>query len=83
MNLILWILFGFLSGWVTSIITGSNYQQGVMHDIVLGIIGALIGGFVMNLFGKPGVTGFNLYSVLVAIIGASLLILVVRAIRRS
>jgi uncharacterized membrane protein YeaQ/YmgE (transglycosylase-associated protein family) len=70
MNLILWIIFGAIAGWLASILMGRNAQMGALANIIVGIIGALIGGFVMNAFGAQGVTGFNLTSLIVAILGA-------------
>lgn len=72
MGILLWIVLGALSGWIASMIMKSN--QGIMGDILLGIIGAVIGGFVMNLFGQSGVTGFNIYSILVSVVGAVIVI---------
>jgi len=74
MNILLWIVFGLLAGWIASIIMRSDHQQGAMTDIILGVLGSIVGGFLFNLFGQPGVTGFNVYSILVAVIGASVLI---------
>lgn len=81
MNIILWIIFGAISGWVASMLMKNDANQGTLTDIVLGVIGAVIGGFIMEMFGQPGVTGFNLYSFIVAIIGASVVIGVGRALR--
>lgn len=81
MGIILWIIFGALAGWIASAIMKSN--DGVLMDIVLGIVGAVLGGWIMSLFGQGGVSGFNLYSFLVAILGAVVLIWIVRAIRGS
>lgn len=74
MGLLTWIIMGFIAGWLASIIMGTNSSQGFLMDIVLGVVGAILGGLVMNLFGLPGVDGFNLYSVGVALIGAVILI---------
>jgi uncharacterized membrane protein YeaQ/YmgE (transglycosylase-associated protein family) len=74
MNIILWLILGGLSGWIASMIAGSDNGQGTLGDIVLGVLGALIGGFLMNSFGEAGVTGFNLYSLVVSVIGAIILI---------
>jgi len=82
-NILLWILLGALAGWIASIITGRNAQMGAGANIVVGIFGALIGGFLMNAMGAPGVTGFNLYSVLVAIGGAVVLLFIVGMMRRA
>jgi uncharacterized membrane protein YeaQ/YmgE (transglycosylase-associated protein family) len=81
MGIILWIIFGALAGWIASAIMKSN--DGVLMDIVIGIVGAVLGGWIMSLFGQGGVSGFNLYSFLVAILGAVVLIWIVRAIRGS
>ena len=81
MGIILWIIFGALVGWIASAIAGSN--EGILMDIVIGIVGAIVGGWLMSVFGKTGVTGFNLYSFLVALLGAVILIVIVRAIRRT
>lgn len=80
MNILLWILFGAAAGWLADIIMSSSH--GMLEDIILGIIGAIVGGFIMNSFGQPGVTGFNLYSLLVAVIGAAILIFLGRMIHR-
>ena len=79
MGIILWIVFGAIVGWVASMVMGTN--EGLVLDIVLGIVGAVLGGWLMSFFGKSGVTGFNLYSMLVALLGAVVLIAIVKAIR--
>jgi uncharacterized membrane protein YeaQ/YmgE (transglycosylase-associated protein family) len=81
MNLLLWIIFGAISGWIASMIMSSG--GGAVWDIVMGILGAIIGGVIMNLIGQPGVNGFNLYSILVSVIGACVLIYISRILRRS
>lgn len=80
MGLISWILVGAIAGWIAGKImnTGSN---GIIFNIVLGVIGAFIGGFVVNLFGGIGVTGFNIWSLIVSVLGAVILIWIVRKIR--
>jgi uncharacterized membrane protein YeaQ/YmgE (transglycosylase-associated protein family) len=77
MNWIVWIIFGALAGWIASIITGKNRKMGAIANIVVGIIGAFVGGYIMQFFGVQGVTGFNLPSLLVAIVGAVVLLWVV------
>lgn len=74
MNFILWIVFGALAGWIASIIAGTDARQGALGNIVVGIVGAFIGGFIMNTFGQSGVNGFNLYSTFVAVLGAVVLL---------
>ena len=80
MNIILWIVLGGLAGWVASMIVGTNGRQGLLGNIVAGIIGAFIGGFVVGLFGANGVTGFNLWSFAVAVLGAVIAISIWKAI---
>ena len=80
MGIIIWIIFGGLAGWVASLLMKSNGS--VLSDIIVGIIGAIIGGFLMSLIGQSGVTTFNLYSFLVAVLGACVLIAIMRAVRR-
>ena len=81
MDLIIWIVFGGLVGWVASMVMGTG--GGLLWDIGVGIVGAVIGGFIMNLLGQSGVGGFNLYSFLVAVLGACVLIAIVRAMRHT
>ena len=59
----------------------TDAQQGALGNIVVGIVGALIGGFVMHFLGQSGISGFNIYSLLVAILGAIILIALLRAVR--
>jgi uncharacterized membrane protein YeaQ/YmgE (transglycosylase-associated protein family) len=70
MGIISWIILGGLAGWIASMIAGTNASQGLIGNIIVGIVGAMLGGFILSLFGVDGVTGFNLYSLLVALIGA-------------
>lgn len=83
MGLLFLIIFGALAGWIASVIMKTNANQGTMMDIVLGIVGAAVGGFLMNLLGLSGVTGFNLYSIVVAVIGAVVVIYLGRMMMRS
>lgn len=78
MGLIAWIILGAIAGFLASIVMRSSH--GILADIALGIIGGLVGGFIMNLLGQPGVNGFNLYSLIVALIGAVVLIWIGRAV---
>lgn len=70
MNFVIWIIFGGIAGWLASLIAGNSQQQGLFGNIIVGIIGAVVGGYVMTYFGNKGVSGFNLYSFAVAIGGA-------------
>jgi len=83
MNFIVWIIFGALAGWVASMIMKTNEQQGAIANIVVGIIGAFIGGFVMQMFGAKGVTGFNLKSFLVAVLGSVILLAIYKAVSKK
>lgn len=82
-DLVLWIVLGGVAGWIASIIMGKNAQMGAIANIIVGIVGALIGGFVMSLFGLSEGSGFDLYSLLVAILGAVILLFVVGLIQRA
>jgi uncharacterized membrane protein YeaQ/YmgE (transglycosylase-associated protein family) len=81
-NILLWILLGAIAGWLASVAMKTRKEQGLLMDIVVGIVGAILGGWIFGLFGAQGVSGFNLYSLLVAFVGAVVLLAIVRAIRR-
>ncbi len=83
MNWIVWIIFGALAGWIASIIMKKNKKMGAIANIVVGIFGAFIGGYIMEFFGAGGVTGFNFYSLFVAIMGAMVLLWVVGLFSRK
>ncbi len=74
MNILVWIIFGGLAGWIASMIAGTDARQGLLMNIVVGIAGAFIGGFIFSFFGASGVSGFNLYSFIVAVIGSVILL---------
>lgn len=69
-------------GWIASMIMKTNSQQGLLLDIIVGIVGAVLGGWIASFFGETGVTGFNLYSFIVALLGACSLIFIVKTVRR-
>jgi len=79
MGIIVWVIFGALVGWIASIVM--NDRGGWLWNIIIGIIGALIGGFIMSQLGKSGVSGFNLYSFVVALLGACILVAIVKIIK--
>jgi uncharacterized membrane protein YeaQ/YmgE (transglycosylase-associated protein family) len=83
LNIVLWIILGGLAGWIASLVMGRDAQMGLLANIIVGIIGAVIGGFLMNQFGEAGVTGFNIYSLLVAIGGAIVLLFLYGLVRRA
>jgi uncharacterized membrane protein YeaQ/YmgE (transglycosylase-associated protein family) len=69
MGILAWIVLGLIAGFIGSKIV-NHTGSGILMDIVLGVVGALVGGFLFSLFGAVGVTGFNIYSMLVAVVGA-------------
>jgi uncharacterized membrane protein YeaQ/YmgE (transglycosylase-associated protein family) len=75
MSIFGWIILGLIAGWIGSKIV-NRHGSGFFMDIVLGVVGALLGGFLFSLAGAEGVTGFNLYSMFVAIVG-SVVVLVI------
>jgi len=83
MGIILWIVFGAIVGWLASLIMKTNGNQNLFLDIIVGIVGAVLGGWIMSMFGEGGVEGFNLYSFIVALIGAVVLLAIVKMIRRA
>ena len=78
MGWLAWLIVGAVAGWLASLVMKTNRQQGLLTDIVVGIVGAFIGGFLFNQFGTAGVTGFNIWSVFVAFTGAVVLLAVIR-----
>jgi uncharacterized membrane protein YeaQ/YmgE (transglycosylase-associated protein family) len=81
MSIIAWLVVGLVAGWIGSMIVNRG-GEGPVLDIVLGIVGAFVGGFLFNMFGHAGVTGINLYSILVAVVGAIVVLIVYHAIFR-
>jgi uncharacterized membrane protein YeaQ/YmgE (transglycosylase-associated protein family) len=81
MSILSWILLGLIAGFLGSKIV-NRHGEGIFLDIVLGIIGAVLGGYLFSFFGAGHVTGLNLYSVLVATAGAILVLVVYHGIRR-
>jgi uncharacterized membrane protein YeaQ/YmgE (transglycosylase-associated protein family) len=82
MSLLAWIILGLIAGFLASKIV-NNTGQGAILDIVLGIVGAVIGGWLFTTFGMVGLTGFNLYSVFVSMVGAVVLLVVYHAVSRG
>lgn len=81
MSFLVYIVFGGIVGWVASLLMKTDSQQGIILNIVVGIVGAVLGSWLVGFFGIAGVSGFNLSSFLVALVGAVVLIAVVRALR--
>lgn len=83
MGIIAFLVLGGIAGWIASLIMGTDASQGVVMNIVVGVIGAMIGGLLFNAFGNAGVTGFNLYSLVVATLGAIIGLYIVRLVRTA
>jgi len=81
MSLLAWIVLGLMAGFIGSKLVNKS-GEGVILDIVLGIVGALAGGFAFNALGAPGVSGLNLYSLFVAVVGSVLLLVLYHALFR-
>ena len=79
MSILAWIVLGLLAGFIASKLVNKT-GEGILLDIVLGIVGAVVGGWLFNTFGMAGVTGFNIWSLIVAVIGAVLLLVIYHAI---
>lgn len=82
MSFLAWIVLGLFAGFIGSKIVNKQ-GEGLFLDILLGIVGAVAGGWLFNAFGASGVTGLNLYSLLVAVVGAIVLLVAYHAIRRA
>jgi uncharacterized membrane protein YeaQ/YmgE (transglycosylase-associated protein family) len=82
MTIVTWILLGLIAGFIGSKLINRT-GEGFFLDIVLGIVGAVAGGWVFRFFGFAGVTGFNLYSMAVAVVGSMLVLIVYHIIRRA
>jgi uncharacterized membrane protein YeaQ/YmgE (transglycosylase-associated protein family) len=82
MSFLAWIVLGLVAGFIGSKIVNKS-GEGIVLDIVLGVIGAVVGGFLFNMFGASGVSGLNVYSLVVAVIGAVVVLVVYHAIRRN
>jgi len=81
MSILAWIVLGLIAGFIGSKLVNKS-GEGFMLDIVLGVVGAVIGGWLFNAFGAPGVSGVNLYSLFVAVIGAVVFLIAYHAVVR-
>ncbi|HEY1946571.1 MAG TPA: GlsB/YeaQ/YmgE family stress response membrane protein [Bryobacteraceae bacterium] len=81
MSFLAWIILGLVAGFIGSKIVNKS-GEGIFIDIILGIVGAVLGGWVFGLFGAAGVTGLNLYSLLVAVVGSVLFLVIYHALFR-
>ena len=81
MSILAWIILGLIAGFIASKIVNRT-GEGIAVDIILGIVGALVGGWAFSAMGHSGVTGVNLYSILVSVVGAVIVLLIYHALRR-
>ncbi len=81
MSILAWIILGGLAGWIASLIMKTDAQQGILLNIVVGIVGAFLGGMLFSFLGGDGVTGFNFYSLLVAVLGSVVFIWILKLVR--
>ena len=81
MSFLAWIVLGLIAGFIGSKIVNRT-GEGILLDILLGVVGALAGGWLFHIFGSPGVSGLNLYSLFVAVIGSVVLLVLYHALRR-
>jgi uncharacterized membrane protein YeaQ/YmgE (transglycosylase-associated protein family) len=82
MSFLAWILLGLLAGFIGSKLV-NHHGDGVVLDILLGVVGAILGGWLFNTFGMAGVTGFNVWSLFVAVIGSVVFLMIAHALRRT
>ena len=82
MGIIAWIVLGLIAGFIASKIVNKT-GSGIIVDILLGIVGAIVGGWLFTQFGATGITGFNIWSMIVAVIGAVVILVIYHAIRRA
>jgi uncharacterized membrane protein YeaQ/YmgE (transglycosylase-associated protein family) len=82
MSIIAWIVLGLVAGFIGSKIVNKQ-GEGLMLDVVLGVVGAVVGGFLFNQLGASGVTGLNLYSMFVAVVGSVIVLVIYHAVRRA
>jgi uncharacterized membrane protein YeaQ/YmgE (transglycosylase-associated protein family) len=82
MTLLAWIGLGLIAGFIGSKIVNRT-GEGILLDILLGVVGAVIGGWLFSMFGHAGVTGLNLYSILVAVVGSIVFLVIYHAVRRA
>ena len=79
MSVIGWIVLGAMAGWIGSLLVNKT-GEGLLRDIVLGIVGAVVGGWIVTMFGSTGVTGFNIWSLFVAVIGSVVVLVAYHAL---
>lgn len=83
MSILAWIIIGGVAGWLASLVMNTDASQGILLNIVVGIVGAFLGGFLFSLLGEAPVSGFNIYSLLVSTVGAVALIWLYKLVARA
>jgi len=81
MSIIAWIVLGLIAGFIASTHV-NNAGEGMLMDIILGVVGSVVGGWLFHAFGMPGVTGLNIYSLVVAVVGAAVFLIIYHALTR-
>lgn len=82
MGILGWIVIGGLAGWIASKVMKTDKDQGLLANIAVGILGGFLGGFLVNTLGGEGITGFNVWSFVVALLGAVILLAILKAVRK-
>lgn len=82
MTILAWLVLGLIGGFIGSKIVNKS-GEGLFLDIILGIVGAVVGGYLFQMFGSHGVTGVNLWSILVSVVGSILILVIYHTIRRA
>lgn len=80
MNFVIWVIFGAVVGWITNSFI-LHREEGCFTNVILGVAGSIIGGLIFQQFGGQGITGFNLYSIFVSVIGAVVLVAIINLAR--
>ena len=81
LSFLLFIILGALAGWVASMIAGTNAEQGALGNIIVGVLGAILGGWIAQAMFGQGLTGFDLRSFLIALVGSTILLFIYKAVR--
>lgn len=82
-NIVVWLILGGISGWIASKLTGNDARMGIGMNLVIGILGAFVGGWLAGIFGLGPATGLNLWSFIISIVGAVILLAIVSAFRKK
>lgn len=83
MSILAWIVVGVVAGWLARLVIRGEGPGGLLGDLLLGVVGAVVGGWIFGFFGHTGTTGINIWSIIVAFVGAVVVLWVVRAVTRA